>query len=134
MRSFLTTVCVLHYFKRMVHIGEEIKRVVEERNIKVVDLARRINTDRNNIYNIYRRRSIDTDLLSKISETLNYDFFKLCSSHLLLNKVVHNSGNSYHEESAPEKLLQLLEESIRILEERLTDKEEIIRLLKQQNA
>lgn len=38
-------------------------------------LAKKVNCDRTNIYKIFQRASIDTELLSRISKALDYDFF-----------------------------------------------------------
>ncbi|MFN3405919.1 MAG: hypothetical protein ACK40G_17625 [Cytophagaceae bacterium] len=60
----------------MIHLGKEIEKRVKELNYPVKELAKQLNTSRNNIYNIYSRESIDTALLVKISEVLKYDFFQ----------------------------------------------------------
>ncbi len=38
------------------------------------------------MYTIFKRQSIDTALLQKISEVLNFDFFKLYSDAISLNE------------------------------------------------
>jgi hypothetical protein len=38
------------------------------------------------VYTIFKRQSIDTALLQKISEVLNFDFFKLYSDAISLNE------------------------------------------------
>lgn len=38
-------------------------------------LAERINCNRRNIYDIFQRPSIDTELLMRISKALDHDFF-----------------------------------------------------------
>ncbi len=43
-------------------------------------LAKKINCDRTNVYKIFQRPSIDTELLSRISKALDYDFFLELSS------------------------------------------------------
>ncbi len=63
-----------------IQIGKEIKIILETRGISVTEFARRINKSRENAYSIFSRKSIDTDLLLKISDVLNYDFFQLYSS------------------------------------------------------
>ena len=60
----------------MVNIGEKIKEQLLIKKMSVADFAKKINTDRNNAYNIFKRRSIDTELLFKVSVTLNFDFFQ----------------------------------------------------------
>ncbi len=59
-----------------IHIGQQVKLVLETRGITVTEFAKRINKSRENVYSIFSRKSIDTNLLSKISEVLEYDFFK----------------------------------------------------------
>jgi transcriptional regulator with XRE-family HTH domain len=61
----------------MIHIGKKIKEILGNSGFTVTEFARRIDTSRENVYGIFKRRSIDTDMLVKISRTLNYDFFTL---------------------------------------------------------
>ena len=58
------------------HIGERIKQVMEERNKPVTWLAKEINCERTNVYNIFSRKDISSGLLKKICVILNHDFFK----------------------------------------------------------
>ncbi|TNE81405.1 MAG: hypothetical protein EP332_04605 [Bacteroidetes bacterium] len=58
-----------------IHIGSEILKVVKRRGITSSEFARRISKSREGVYSIYRRKSIDTDLLKNISMALEYDFF-----------------------------------------------------------
>jgi len=41
----------------------------------VSEFARRINSSRENAYSIFKRKSIDTDLLQTVSTVLGHDFF-----------------------------------------------------------
>ena len=59
----------------MVHIGKKIEEVFYEQGRSPSWLAKKLYCDRTNIYNIFRRESIDTALLAKISILLNHDFF-----------------------------------------------------------
>jgi len=59
-----------------IKIGERIEEVVKSKRIQVPELAKALGTERSNIYNIFRRRSIDTDLLKKIGQYVEYDFFQ----------------------------------------------------------
>jgi plasmid maintenance system antidote protein VapI len=67
-----------------VHIGEIIKQKVTESNKSVVDVANYLGLHRNNIYDIYKRESIDSGLLIKLSTYLKHDFFKYFSKALAL--------------------------------------------------
>lgn len=63
-----------------VHIGGKIKKVFKKRGMTVSELGRRINKSRENVYSIFRRKTVDTGLLQKISEVLEHDFFHYYSS------------------------------------------------------
>jgi hypothetical protein len=60
------------FFITMVHIGKLIDR--QERSITW--FAKRLYCDRSNVYAIFKRQSIDTEQLLRISIILKYNFFK----------------------------------------------------------
>ena len=60
----------------MIHLGNLIKQRLQEIGMNKSELARRINTTPQNVYGIFKRKSIDTELLRKISNVLEYDFFQ----------------------------------------------------------
>ena len=62
-----------------VHIGEEIKKRAKELRIGPTELAQLVNSSKQNIYSIYKRKSIDSELLYRISLVLRYDFFQFYS-------------------------------------------------------
>ena len=66
---------------KQIDIGKQIKEVFDEKGFTVAEFARRINKSRENIYSIFNRKTIDTGLLLKISEVLEYDFFKIYTSN-----------------------------------------------------
>ena len=70
-----------YYF--MIHIGEMIKKRLHAIERPPSWLAKKINCDRTNVYKIFRRASIDTALLLRISAVLNYDFFSELSKEFL---------------------------------------------------
>jgi hypothetical protein len=49
-------------------------------------LAKQLNCSRINIYKIYEKPSIDTDMLNHICLALNFDFFKYYSDSIQANK------------------------------------------------
>lgn len=59
------------------HIGKLIREQVDRQGKSVVWLANQLSCSRTNIYKIYERPSIDTGLLLRISQVLNFDFFTL---------------------------------------------------------
>ena len=66
----------------LVHIGKKIENVVRSRGVSISWLAKQICCERTNIYSIFRRPSIDTELLLRLSKILTYDFFKDYSDNL----------------------------------------------------
>ncbi|MBO4738587.1 MAG: XRE family transcriptional regulator [Bacteroidales bacterium] len=58
------------------HIGQRVKEVVTQQGRSVSWLAKQIHCDRTNVYLIFKRASIDTDLLQRLSVVLEYDFFQ----------------------------------------------------------
>ena len=65
-----------------VHIGKIIEEEFRRQERSVSWLSRKINCDRRNVYNIFKRASIDTDLLFRLSIALEKDFFVYFSSDL----------------------------------------------------
>ncbi len=57
------------------HIGERIAQILHEKEITVVSFAQQLCYTRANIYKILSKKSIDTDLLLRISAILEHDFF-----------------------------------------------------------
>ncbi len=57
------------------HIGQKIKEVWKRSGLKGTEFAQRLHRQRQSIYHLFKQESIDTRLLRKISEVLNYDFF-----------------------------------------------------------
>ena len=68
--------------KTYIHIGNEIHEELSRQHCSVQRLARQLGCNRTNIYNIFERESISTDLLLRISVALNKDFFALYSNQL----------------------------------------------------
>ncbi len=59
----------------MLHIGEKIKEKLKEQGRTVVWFSQQINRNRTDVYSIFSRQSIDTELLLIISKVLNFNFF-----------------------------------------------------------
>ena len=66
----------------MAHIGQLIRDELKQQGRTVTWLAKTINCDRTNIYNIFARESIDTNLLTRISKALNRNFFEILTEEL----------------------------------------------------
>ena len=57
-------------------IGQLIQERVEAERMEVTAFAKAIHKERSNVYDIFKRNSIDTELLKKIGQVLHYDFFQ----------------------------------------------------------
>ena len=68
-----------------IHIGKIIKEELRRQERTVAWLSRKIHCDRRNIYDIFSRTSIDTDLLYRLSLALHKDFFACFSTNLHLS-------------------------------------------------
>ena len=58
-----------------IHIGKIIKRRMYDKGLTTTQLAKQINRSREATRCILLRDSINTDMLIRISEVLDYDFF-----------------------------------------------------------
>jgi hypothetical protein len=67
-----------------IHIGKFIKERVDENEITIERICKFLGKDEGTIEMMYVSRSMDTDLLLRWSKLLEYDFFRLYSSHLIL--------------------------------------------------
>ena len=61
------------------HIGKIIKTALAEQGRSITWLAKQLGCSRQNAYKILNRKWIYTDLLLKICDILDYDFFKCFS-------------------------------------------------------
>ena len=59
------------------HIGQALKEQLKEDGKSVVWLARELGCHRTNIYNLFDKYSIDTQLLQRISTVMRHNFFDL---------------------------------------------------------
>lgn len=94
-------------------IGEIIKQEFEHSGLSITQFARMINKERSLIYHLFKRRSIDTDLLFQICMVLNIDLFRLFSDKLEQeNKVIgKHSPSERTEQKEKRKMLVEIEMS-----------------------
>jgi len=57
-----------------IHIGKKIQQVFNQSGLTVSQFARMVEVNRYKIYNIFESKTIETDLLCKISDVLHFDF------------------------------------------------------------
>ena len=68
------------------NIGKHIEETLRKQGKSASWLATQIPCERTNVYNIFKRKSLDVRLLMRISVILNYDFFKELSQEALPQK------------------------------------------------
>ena len=69
------------YRENELHIGNLIKSELVKQGRSITWLSLQVNCTRENLYKVFRRPWIYTDLLFEISRALNHDFFKDCSEY-----------------------------------------------------
>ena len=65
-----------------IHIGQEIKKVYEQSGLKFKEFAQRMNYGTKNIYMIFEREHVSTDILQRASLALNFNFFEMYEKEL----------------------------------------------------
>ena len=69
------------------HIGHLIKEELARQGRSTLWLSKQIGCTRQNMYYLLNRGFIYTDLLLKISDVLDYDFFRCYSDYLKTRKL-----------------------------------------------
>ena len=64
------------------HIGQLIREQLKEDQRNASWLAREIGCTRNHVYKVFRKSSLDTDLLLHISKAIQFNFFHYYTAEL----------------------------------------------------
>lgn len=67
-----------------IHIGSLIQQKIAENGIEISRICNFIKYTEKDLKKIYEARSLDTELLLRLSKVLQYDFFRLYTQHLIL--------------------------------------------------
>lgn len=79
----------------MIHIGKTIEKKLHDQRRSATWLATKLGCTRVNIYEIFQRESLETNLLLSISEAFEHNFFEdLVKSFNSQNKSKTKSGQS----------------------------------------
>ncbi|WP_300646098.1 hypothetical protein [uncultured Duncaniella sp.] len=83
----------------MVHIGQLIKSVFDSKgkSCTIEWFASQLNCKRANIYNIFNRPTIDSQLLEQISIILGHDFFKDLSNNMRVTRPEKSPASTEHD-------------------------------------
>jgi transcriptional regulator with XRE-family HTH domain len=96
-------------------IGQEIKQIVKKRGMTVEELAKALNVSKPNIFDIYKRESIDTGLLERLCKVLQYNFFK--------------SFYQRYQSDEDKETIAMYKEQVDFLKGIIKEKEEMYRIL-----
>lgn len=116
-----------------IHIGQLIKEKVTEKRLSQEALGKMINTTKQNVGNIYKRRSIDTQLLLKLCTVLEFDFFAAYYTEEPLKSMRKKELDAFHTEvSNLQNIIKQKDERIRDLEEIMNSNKKVISLLEEE--
>jgi transcriptional regulator with XRE-family HTH domain len=110
-----------------VEIGDKIKEVFDEQNMKLTDFADQLGTVRQNVYRIFKKRHLDTGLLLKISQVLNHNFFQYYVADsgasdpqqaAQIQKVISEGAETYRQLELAKKEIDYLRKIIKLMEEK----------------
>ena len=114
----------------LIHIGQKIQEVFDQKGLKLTDFADQLGTVRQNVYRIFKKRHLDTGLLTKISQVLSHNFFQYyCQegdhdslSDLQVQKLEEEISLSKKEIDYLKKIIMLMEERAELVQQiNLTD-------------
>lgn len=116
-----------------IHIGQIIKERVTEKRLSQEALGKMINTTKQNVGNIYKRRSIDTQLLLKLCVVLEYNFFEVYYNEEPLKSMREKEVESFTNEiKALQDTIRQKDDHIKYLEEIKSSNNKIISLLEEE--
>lgn len=107
-----------------IHIGEKIRQRAKELRIGPTELGKMIHTSKQNVAGIYKRKSIDAELLQKLSTALDCNFFDYYTSSgnspfAKEGKVIYKSGKK-QKPSKNKQITELVTE-LHFIKKRLDD-------------
>lgn len=111
------------------HIGKEIRKIVEARGIKPLWLAKEINTSRRNIYDIFDRADVNTGMLLKISKAVGFNF--LSFYEIQLPSMVQEPTETY---KVLESENRLLKEQLELTEKLVESKDKLLKEYKKKQS
>ncbi|GAB4449335.1 MAG: hypothetical protein OHK0036_06140 [Bacteroidia bacterium] len=99
-------------------LGEIIKQKFEESGLTVTEFARRIHTSRRNVYEIFQKSSIETDMLYNISKVLGSEWIV----EYFIEKFKYpikkdDTSNTPNKQDVQQMLLDFISENKRTLNE-----------------
>lgn len=117
----------------MLHIGHLIEQKAKEKKLTLEALGELINRTRQTVGDIYKRQSIDTELLILISKALEFDFFEIYYAEEPLKSLREKALEPYKKEIEElKRQLAHREERIRDLERAAESDKKLISYLEEE--
>ncbi|MDR6461978.1 helix-turn-helix domain-containing protein [Chryseobacterium sediminis] len=85
-----------------IHIGSLIKLRIEERNINILRICKFLKCTEDELNFMLSEKSLDSEIILKLSTLLEYDFFRLYSQYLILYAPQAISNDSEKKTSLPQ--------------------------------
>ncbi|GHT61502.1 hypothetical protein AGMMS50239_12540 [Bacteroidia bacterium] len=95
-----------------IHIGTIIKQKFQKKSMTIGEFANNIHHSRTGIYALFKKKSIDTELLINISRVLDYDFIH--EVYLPKNDLIGINWKDIEPSKMMEDLMELLEKIRRV--------------------
>ena len=77
-----------------IHIGELIKKIVKEDQLDPYKICNYLEISETELTKIYHSKSLDSELLLKLSKVIKYDLFRVYSQHLLFYAPTNNNQHA----------------------------------------
>ncbi|WP_394665441.1 transposase [uncultured Chryseobacterium sp.] len=74
----------MSYNVKKIHIGKLIHQKVNEKGINMYRIEKFLKCSEEEIFSMYQKPSIDTEILLRWSKLLKYDFFRIYVQHIIL--------------------------------------------------
>jgi len=110
-------------------IGGLIKKILITRKMKLKDFAEELGMARQNVYRIFEKNSIETDLLIKISTVLNHNFFQYLDNQTL--GIINDHYNGTTKRSGVEEELESCKIELRLARKEIDYLKKIIELMEE---
>lgn len=116
-----------------IHIGQIIENRAKEKGLSLDEVGKLISKTRQTVADIYKRQSIDTELLLSISRALEFDFFEMYYSEEPLKSMREKELEPYKKEIEElKKLLAYKEQRIVDLERTADSDRKLISYLEEE--
>lgn len=97
--------------------GAIVEHAIRRQNVNISELSRRMKVNRKTLYNWFQNEKLDTEVIRKIGQVINYDFSN--DLHLPLSPDAENTltEKPSRESDSPDSIYYWMEKYISLLED-----------------